>query len=164
MFSVLQLPSSPSAHDVFSSPITPSSGARRNLFSSSPSAQSAPPVTLSATTRQAAARNAPTCKCNKSYQLFLDIWKRVLTWSYSQTSLVQKPKGQSVASILWRCLYYRGKDCLNSGFFGPSELSIVGVCKERFDCTTILGKLFFLYLHPFKEDCNHRVLITRKIF
>ncbi|XP_020631199.1 retinoblastoma-like protein 1 [Orbicella faveolata] len=57
---VLQLPSSPSAHDVFSSPITPSSGARRNLFSSSPSAQSAPPVTLSATTRQAAARNAPT--------------------------------------------------------------------------------------------------------
>ena len=102
-FSVLQLPSSPSAHDVFSSPITPSSGARRNLFSSSPSAQSAPPVTLSATTRQAAARNAPTCKYNNSYKL-LDIWRRVLTWGHSQTSLVQTPKGQSVACILCRLL------------------------------------------------------------
>ncbi|KAJ7385043.1 Retinoblastoma-like protein 1 [Desmophyllum pertusum] len=69
---VLQLPSSPSAHDVFSSPVTPSSGARRNLmmnFTSSPPAQNVQPVTLSATTRtvtlsattrQAAARNTPT--------------------------------------------------------------------------------------------------------
>ncbi|CAH3042018.1 unnamed protein product [Pocillopora meandrina] len=60
---VLPSPSSPSAHDVFSSPVTPSSGARRNLmvnFGSSSPAQTAQPVTLSPTTRQTTARNAPT--------------------------------------------------------------------------------------------------------
>lgn len=65
LFSVLQLQSSPTVHEVFSSPVTPSTGARRNLmvnFGSSPPAQNPQPVTLSATTRQAAARNAPTCK------------------------------------------------------------------------------------------------------
>ena len=66
-FLVLPSPSSPSAHDVFSSPVTPSSGARRNLmvnFGSSSPAQTAQPVTLSPTTRQTTARNAPTCKLN----------------------------------------------------------------------------------------------------
>ena len=64
-FSVLQLQNSPTAHEVFSSPVTPSSGARRNLlvnFGSSPTAQNPQPVTLSPTTRQAAAKNAPACK------------------------------------------------------------------------------------------------------
>ncbi|XP_068725602.1 retinoblastoma-like protein 1 [Montipora capricornis] len=59
---VLQTPSSPTVHEVFSSPVTPSSGARRNLmanFGSSPPAQNSTAVTLSPTTRQAA-RNAPT--------------------------------------------------------------------------------------------------------
>ena len=67
VFLVLPSPSSPSAHDVFSSPVTPSSGARRNLmvnFGSSSPAQTAQPVTLSPTTRQTTARNAPTCKLN----------------------------------------------------------------------------------------------------
>ncbi|CAH3171006.1 unnamed protein product [Porites lobata] len=59
---VLPLSSSPTAHELFSSPVTPSSGARRNLlvnFGSSPPSQNPQPVTLSATTRQAAAKNAP---------------------------------------------------------------------------------------------------------
>ena len=61
---VLQTPSSPTVHEVFSSPVTSSSGARRNLmvnFGSSPPAQNSQTVTHSPTTRQATARNAPTC-------------------------------------------------------------------------------------------------------
>ncbi|XP_029191075.1 retinoblastoma-like protein 1 [Acropora muricata] len=59
----LQTPSSPTLHEVFSSPVTSGSGARRNLmvnFGSSPPAQNSQPVTHSPTTRQATARNAPT--------------------------------------------------------------------------------------------------------
>jgi len=65
LFLVLPLSSSPTAHELFSSPVTPSSGARRNLFvnfGSSPPSQNPQPVTLSPTTRQAAAKNAPACK------------------------------------------------------------------------------------------------------
>ena len=51
---------------------------------------------------------------------------RFIDWlMYSQTSLIQTPKGQNQVSALQRCPYYRGREYMIFGILGPNELSIV---------------------------------------
>ena len=49
------------------------------------------------------------------FEHFLAVVARL---QYSQTSLIQTPKGQNQVSALRRCPYYRGRECMIFGFSG----------------------------------------------
>ena len=63
------------------------------------------------------------------------------------------------------CSYYRGRDCMNFGFFEPSELPVIqrgpyrGIYKGRFDST------FYDYYSSLTVDVilQHLILVTLKL-
>ena len=77
---------------------------------------------------------------------------------YSWSSLTRTPNGQTKVSALWRCPYYRGRNCIHFGLFRPSELSIIerclhygGVSKERGNYTFLTSIFSTTYL----QDTEH---------